>query len=88
MDQSSFFFVSSELEVLAFWDRAKIFQQTIDKPAPCGDYRFYDGPPFATGTPHYGHIVASIIKDVVPRFWTMKGYRRTSLGVGLSWSAY
>jgi len=75
MDQSSFFFVSSELEVLAFWDRAKIFQQTIDKPAPCGDYRFYDGPPFATGTPHYGHIVASIIKDVVPRFWTMKGYR-------------
>jgi len=75
MDQSSSFFVQNELEVLAFWDRAKIFQQTIDKPAPYGDYRFYDGPPFATGTPHYGHIVASIMKDVVPRFWTMKGYR-------------
>jgi len=39
------------------------------------EYVFYDGPPFATGTPHYGHIVASIMKDVVPRYWTMKGYR-------------
>lgn len=75
MDQSSSFFVQSELEVLAFWDRAKIFEQSVEKTAPHGDYRFYDGPPFATGTPHYGHIVASIIKDVVPRFWTMKGYR-------------
>ncbi|HOQ91974.1 MAG TPA: isoleucine--tRNA ligase, partial [bacterium] len=75
MDQSSLFFAQSELEVLAFWDQAQIFQQTISKKAPQGEYRFYDGPPFATGTPHYGHIVASIIKDVVPRFWTMKGYR-------------
>ncbi|MFA6551611.1 MAG: class I tRNA ligase family protein, partial [Patescibacteria group bacterium] len=39
------------------------------------EYVFYDGPPFATGTPHYGHIVASIMKDVVPRYWTMKGFR-------------
>ena len=39
------------------------------------EYVFYDGPPFATGTPHYGHIVASIMKDVVPRYFTMKGYR-------------
>jgi len=39
------------------------------------DYVFYDGPPFATGTPHYGHIVASLMKDIVPRYWTMKGYR-------------
>jgi len=39
------------------------------------DYVFYDGPPFATGTPHYGHIVASLMKDIVPRYWTMKGCR-------------
>lgn len=39
------------------------------------DYVFYDGPPFATGLPHYGHIVASLMKDVVPRYWTMNGYR-------------
>lgn len=75
MDQPSSFFAQSELEVLAFWDQAQIFQQTISKEAPQGEYRFYDGPPFATGTPHYGHIVASVMKDVVPRFWTMKGYR-------------
>lgn len=74
MDQPSSFFAQSELEVLAFWDRAKIFKQTLDKEAPRGEYRFYDGPPFATGTPHYGHIVASVMKDAVPRFWTMKGY--------------
>ena len=39
------------------------------------DYVFYDGPPFATGTPHYGHIVGSVMKDVVPRYWTMNGYK-------------
>src|SRR5690606_12893158 len=43
--------------------------------APKGDYVFYDGPPFATGTPHYGHILAGTIKDAIPRFWTMNGYR-------------
>ena len=64
-----------EEEVLAFWKREKIFEKTLAKPAPKGEYVFYDGPPFATGTPHYGHIVASVIKDVVPRFWTMRGYR-------------
>jgi isoleucyl-tRNA synthetase len=75
MDQPSSFFVQSELEVLNFWDQAQIFKQTLDKEAPQGEYRFYDGPPFATGTPHYGHIVASVMKDAVPRFWTMNGYR-------------
>jgi isoleucyl-tRNA synthetase len=64
-----------EEEVLDFWDKSKIFEKSIKKEAPQGDYVFYDGPPFATGLPHYGHIVASVIKDVVPRYWTMKGYR-------------
>jgi isoleucyl-tRNA synthetase len=68
-------FKDQEKEILDFWDKDKTFQKSVGKPAKHGDYLFYDGPPFATGTPHYGHMVASLMKDVVPRFWTMKGYR-------------
>lgn len=64
-----------EEATLAFWNEHKIFEKSVEKPAPKGDYIFYDGPPFATGLPHYGHIVASVIKDIVPRYWTMRGYR-------------
>jgi len=64
-----------EKEVLDFWEKNKIFEKSVEKDAPKGDYVFYDGPPFATGTPHYGHIVGSVMKDVVPRYWTMNGYR-------------
>lgn len=68
-------FKDKEKEILDFWDKNDIFQKSINRDAPKGDYLFYDGPPFATGLPHYGHLVASIMKDVVPRYWTMKGYR-------------
>ena len=64
-----------EEAVLKFWETNDIFNKSVQKDAPNGDYIFYDGPPFATGLPHYGHIVASVIKDVVPRYWTMRGYR-------------
>lgn len=67
-----------EEAILAFWQEHDIFNKSLATPAgeaPIGDYIFYDGPPFATGTPHYGHILASTIKDAVPRFWTMRGYR-------------
>ena len=63
-----------EEDTLAFWKERDIFNKSVAKDAPKGEYVFYDGPPFATGLPHYGHIVASVIKDVVPRFWTMRGY--------------
>src|SRR5512143_3906497 len=66
-------FPKMEEGVLNFWEENKIFEKSVGKKAPKGDYVFYDGPPFATGTPHYGHIVASTMKDVVPRYWTMKG---------------
>lgn len=56
------------------WEEEKTFEQSVEKDAPQGEYTFYDGPPFATGTPHYGHLVASAIKDAVPRYWTMRGY--------------
>jgi isoleucyl-tRNA synthetase len=64
-----------EEETLAFWNERDIFKKSVERSAPNGDYVFYDGPPFATGLPHYGHIVASVIKDAVPRYWTMRGYR-------------
>ncbi len=63
-----------EEATLAFWEREKVFEQSLAKEAPKGEYVFYDGPPFATGLPHYGHIVASVIKDAVPRYFTMRGY--------------
>ena len=64
-----------EEETLRFWNERGIFQKTLEKHAPKGDYIFYDGPPFATGLPHYGHIVPNTIKDVIPRYKTMCGYR-------------
>ncbi len=63
-----------EEETLKWWEEREIFKKSLEKPAQNGEYVFYDGPPFATGLPHYGHIVASVIKDVVPRYWTMRGY--------------
>ncbi len=67
--------IKKEEDVLDFWQKNKIFEKSVNREAPRGDYTFYDGPPFATGKPHYGHIAGSIMKDVIPRFWSMKGYR-------------
>ncbi len=63
-----------EEEILAFWNEHKIFEKSVERDAPNGEYVFYDGPPFATGLPHYGHILTGLIKDVVPRYKTMRGY--------------
>ncbi len=63
-----------EEEVLEFWNKNNIFGKSLKKDSTEGEFIFYDGPPFATGTPHYGHILASTIKDVIPRYKTMRGY--------------
>lgn len=63
-----------EEAILAFWEREDIFQKTLEKVSPKGEYVFYDGPPFATGLPHHGHILAGTIKDTIPRYRTMQGY--------------
>lgn len=63
-----------EETILEFWNKNDIFNKSVSKEAPKGEYVFYDGPPFATGLPHYGHIVASVIKDSIPRYFTMQGY--------------
>ena len=64
-----------EESVLKFWKENKIFEKSLDKKSPKGEFVFYDGPPFATGTPHYGHLLPGTMKDVIPRFKTMQGYR-------------
>jgi isoleucyl-tRNA synthetase len=66
---------TQELDILKYWEKEKVFERSVNERPESKPYTFYDGPPFATGLPHYGHIVASVMKDVVPRFWTMRGYR-------------
>ncbi|MBP9674581.1 MAG: class I tRNA ligase family protein, partial [Bacteriovoracaceae bacterium] len=69
----SFSFVQTEHSVLNFWQKNNIFEKTLEKTKPKKSYIFYDGPPFATGLPHHGHLVASTLKDIIPRYFTMQG---------------
>jgi isoleucyl-tRNA synthetase len=63
----------TEKEIEQFWKDDKTFEKSLEKTKNGKPYIFYDGPPFATGMPHYGHLLASILKDVFPRYFTMKG---------------
>lgn len=67
-------FPTREEKVLAFWEREQIFEKSVSERRGAPLFSFYDGPPFATGLPHYGHLLAGTIKDVVLRYWTMKGF--------------
>jgi len=67
-------FPELETEILQRWNSEETFQKSLAQRKGCPLYIFYDGPPFATGLPHYGHIMTSYIKDVVPRYFTMRGY--------------
>ncbi len=64
---------NKEKNIIEFWKKNKIFEKSLKQTEKSKNYIFYDGPPFATGLPHYGHILASVLKDTFPRFWTMKG---------------
>ncbi len=66
-------FPKLEEEVLAFWKSEKIFEASLEQTRGGREFVFYDGPPFATGLPHYGHLLAGTVKDVVPRYHTMLG---------------
>jgi isoleucyl-tRNA synthetase len=68
-------FPSIEEGVSAHWAAERIFERSIEERPADKVFTFYDGPPFATGLPHYGHLLQSAIKDAVPRYWTMQGYR-------------
>lgn len=67
-------FVEAEEKLLAEWEEQRVFQRSLQRRAGAPVFSFYDGPPFANGLPHYGHMLASVIKDTVTRYWTMRGY--------------
>ncbi len=66
-------FPAMEKEILDFWDQEQVFAKSLKQREGAQEYIFYDGPPFATGLPHYGHLLAGTIKDVIPRYQTMRG---------------
>ncbi len=70
----SFSFVKAEHAVLQFWRDRNVFQRSLEQTQNCKPYIFYDGPPFATGLPHHGHLVGSTLKDIIPRYYTMQGF--------------
>jgi isoleucyl-tRNA synthetase len=69
----SFSFVQAEHDVLRFWTENDVFEASLKQTQDCPPYIFYDGPPFATGLPHHGHLVGSTLKDIIPRYYTMQG---------------
>jgi len=68
-------FARQEEAVLKFWEDNDIFKKSVSARDGKSDYVFFDGPPFATGLPHFGHFVPGTIKDIIPRYKTMKGFR-------------
>ncbi|MCA9322734.1 MAG: isoleucine--tRNA ligase, partial [Planctomycetes bacterium] len=68
-------FAAQEEDVLAFWKDQDVFRRSVEQRPEDQSFVFYDGPPFATGLPHYGHLLAGTIKDVIPRYQAMRGRR-------------
>jgi isoleucyl-tRNA synthetase len=66
-------FPKEEERILKQWDDINAFRRQVELSKGRPPYTFYDGPPFATGLPHYGHLLTSTIKDIVPRYWSMNG---------------
>ena len=67
-------FVEREKETAKFWKDNDIFKKSMEQREGCPTYTFYDGPPTANGKPHIGHVLTRVIKDMIPRYRTMKGY--------------
>ena len=67
--------IEYEKAIVEWWKKNKTFEQSVENRPIDKSYVFYDGPPFITGNPHHGTLLSSIVKDAVPRFWTMNGYR-------------
>ena len=68
-------FVEREHKVLEFWNENDIFRKSMEQRKDCPTYTFYDGPPTANGKPHIGHVLTRVIKDMIPRYQTMKGHK-------------
>lgn len=67
--------IEYEKDLVNFWRENKTFEKSVEQRPAADSYVFYDGPPFITGVPHHGTLLSSIVKDTVPRYWTMKGKR-------------
>lgn len=67
-------FPKMEEDILSFWEKDRTFYKSNDQRDKAKRFSFYDGPPFANGLPHYGHLLANTIKDIVPRYWNMRGH--------------
>lgn len=67
-------FADQEKEILSFWEQNQTFRESVEQRRDREEFVFYDGPPFATGLPHYGHLLAGTIKDIIPRYQTMRGH--------------
>ena len=67
-------FVDREKETKKFWEENDIFRKSMENRKEGPTYTFYDGPPTANGKPHIGHVLTRVIKDMIPRYRTMKGY--------------
>ena len=65
-------FPKLEEEILSLWEKENAFHASMELRKGGKEFSFYDGPPFATGLPHYGHLLAGTIKDIVPRYYTMR----------------
>ena len=87
-------FPALEEDVLAIWRKESTFERSVEQrdAGPNGDneFVFYDGPPFANGLPHYGHLLTGFVKDAVPRYQTMKGRRveRRCSSAASGWAAH
>ena len=68
-------FPANEREILESWQSKQTFEKSNQQRAQSKEFAFYDGPPFANGLPHYGHLLANTIKDTVPRYWVMRGFK-------------
>jgi isoleucyl-tRNA synthetase len=72
---ASISFPDQEEAILQLWDEIDAFAVSVDQRSSESEFSFYDGPPFPTGSPHYGNLLAGVLKDIVPRYWTMRGHR-------------
>ena len=73
-------FADREKKVEEFWRENHIFEKSMECRKEGETYTFYDGPPTANGKPHIGHVLTRVIKDMIPRYRTMKGYMKSGLG--------
>lgn len=67
--------IEYEKDLVTYWNEHKTFEKSVEQRPAANSYVFYDGPPFITGVPHHGTLLSSIVKDAIPRYWTMKGKR-------------